>query len=51
MGHGGGAQQGQQKRRDSRFSPDEELYTEDRPYTEPVIGQRRRKDVQDKESK
>ncbi len=51
MGHGGGGQQGQQKRRDSRFAPDEELYTEDRPYTEPVIGQRRRKDVQDKESK
>ncbi|MGW0160356.1 PPE domain-containing protein [Mycobacterium sp. NPDC003323] len=50
MGHGG-AQQGQQKRRDPRFAPDEELYTEDRPYTEPVIGNRRRKDVQDKEPK
>lgn len=50
MGHGG-AQQGQQKRRDPRFAPDEELYTEDRPYTEPVIGNRRRKDLPDKESK
>jgi hypothetical protein len=50
MGHGGG-QQGREKRRDPRFAPDEELYVEDRAYTEPVIGNRRRKDVQDKESK
>jgi hypothetical protein len=50
MGHGGG-QQGKEKRRDPRFAPDEELYVEDRAYTEPVIGNRRRKDVQDKESK
>lgn len=50
MGHGGG-QQGREKRRDPRFAPDEELYVEDRAYTEPVIGNRRRKDLQDKESK
>jgi ESX-1 secreted protein B PE domain len=50
MGHGGG-QQGKEKRRDARFSPDEDVYVEDRPYTEPVIGNRRRKDVQDKEPK
>lgn len=50
MGHGGG-QQGKEKRRDARFAPDEEIYVEDRAYTEPVIGNRRRKDVQDKESK
>lgn len=50
MGHGGGMQ-GKEKRRDPRFAPDEELYVEDRAYTEPVIGNRRRKDVQDKESK
>ena len=50
MGHGGG-QQGKEKRRDPRFAPDEELYVEERAYTEPVVGNRRRKDVQDKESK
>jgi hypothetical protein len=32
--------QGQQKRRDARFAADEEEYVEDRPYTEPVIGNR-----------
>ncbi len=50
MGHGG-AQQGKEKRRDPRFAPDEELYVEDRPYTEPVIGNRRRRDIQDKDAK
>ncbi|MDZ7885850.1 MAG: hypothetical protein U5N53_24405 [Mycobacterium sp.] len=50
MGHGGG-QQGKEKRRDPRFAPDDELYVEERAYTEPVIGNRRRKDVQDKEPK
>lgn len=49
MGHGG--QQGREKRRDPRFAPDEDVYVEDRAYTEPVIGNRRRKDVQDKEPK
>ncbi|MEO3759851.1 hypothetical protein ABGB19_16380 [Mycobacterium sp. B14F4] len=44
MGHGAGAQQGKEKRRDPRLAPDEDLYTEDRPWTEAVIGQRRRRD-------
>ncbi|OBI82482.1 hypothetical protein [Mycobacterium sp. E740] len=44
MGHGAGAQQGKEKRRDPRLAPDEELYTEDRPWTEAVIGNRRRRD-------
>ena len=44
--------QGKEKRRDPNLAPDEDLYTEDRPWTEAVIGNRRRKDVQDgKESK
>lgn len=50
MGHGGGMQ-GKEKRRDPRLAPDEELYVEDRPHSEPVIGNRRRRDVQDKEPK
>jgi hypothetical protein len=51
--HGAGHQnQGKDKRRDPNLSPDEDLYTEDRPWTEAVIGNRRRRDVQDgKESK
>ena len=50
--HGAGAQQGKEKRRDPRLAPDEDLYTEERPWTEAVIGNRRRKDVQDgKEAK
>ncbi|MBI3224114.1 MAG: hypothetical protein HYZ39_03535 [Mycolicibacterium cosmeticum] len=52
MGHGaGGAQQGKEKRRDPNLSPDEELYTEDRPWTEGVIGARRRRDTPDKDQK
>ena len=47
MGHGGGHQQGKEKRRDPGLSPDEALYEEDRPWTEAVIGNRRRKDVQE----
>jgi hypothetical protein len=47
MGHGAGAQQGKEKRRDPRLAPDEDLYTEDRSWTEAVIGQRRRREVQD----
>jgi hypothetical protein len=43
-----GGQQGKEKRRDSRVAPDEDLYTEDRPWTEAVIGSRRRRDVQDR---
>ena len=52
MGHGAGQNQGKEKRRDPNLAPDEDLYTEDRPWTEAVIGNRRRKDVPDgKESK
>ncbi|WP_343603242.1 PPE domain-containing protein [Mycobacterium sp.] len=43
---GHGAQQGKEKRRSPGLSPDEELYKEDRPWTEQVIGARRRKDTQ-----
>ncbi|WP_333889839.1 PPE domain-containing protein [Mycolicibacterium gadium] len=46
--HGGhGAQQGKEKRRDPRTAPDEDLYVEDRPWTEGVVGNRRRREVQD----
>jgi ESX-1 secreted protein B PE domain/PPE family len=46
--HGAGhGNQGKEKRRDPSLSPDEDLYTEDRPWTEPVIGNRRRRDVQE----
>ena len=46
--HGAGAgQQGKEKRRDPRLAPDEDLYTEDRAWTEGVIGNRRRKEVQE----
>ncbi|BBY80983.1 hypothetical protein H7I53_04935 [Mycolicibacterium pulveris] len=42
--HGGvGAGQGREKRRNPDLAPDEELYTEDRPWTEAVIGNRRRR--------
>ena len=42
-----GGAQGKEKRRDPRTAPDEDLYTEDRPWTEGVVGNRRRKEVQD----
>jgi hypothetical protein len=42
-----GAQQGREKRRDPLTAPDEDLYTEDRAWTEAVIGNRRRRDVHD----
>lgn len=47
--HGGGHGQGgaKEKKRTPGLSPDEDIYTEDRPWTEAVIGNRRRKDVQD----
>lgn len=45
MGHGAGAQQGKEKKRDPRLAPDEDLYTEDRPWTEAVIGNRRRREA------
>jgi hypothetical protein len=50
MGHGGAHNQGKEKRRDPNLAPDEDLYSEDRPWTEAVIGNRRRRDVQDKEA-
>ncbi|EHI14079.1 antigen MTB48 [Mycolicibacterium thermoresistibile ATCC 19527] len=52
MGAGGGQNQGKEKRRDANLSPDEDLYKEDRPWTEGIIGNRRRKESQEgKESK
>ncbi|MFV1365509.1 hypothetical protein AAHH97_19015, partial [Mycolicibacterium elephantis] len=43
--HGGaGAGQGREKRRNPDLAPDEDLYTEDRPWTEGVIGNRRRRE-------
>ena len=46
--HGAGhGNQGKDKRRDPNLSPDEDLYTEDREWTEGVIGLRRRRDVPD----
>lgn len=51
-GHGGIGQGGKEKGRSPALAADEEIYTEDRPWTEAIIGNRRRKDVQDgKESK
>jgi hypothetical protein len=47
MAHGAGQTQGKEKRRDPGLAPDEDLYTEDRPWTEAVIGNRRRREVQD----
>jgi hypothetical protein len=46
-GRGGGG--GQERKRTPGLSPDEELYVEDRPYTETVIGHRPRRET--KESK
>jgi hypothetical protein len=49
-GHGQGG--GKERRRTPGLSPDEELYKEDREWTEGVIGHRKRRDVQDgKDSK
>jgi hypothetical protein len=42
-----GGVQGKEKRRDPRTAPDEDLYTEDRPWTEGVVGNRRRREVHD----
>lgn len=47
MAHGAGAPQGKEKRRDPKLAPDEILYTEDRPWTEAVVGNRRRREVLD----
>jgi hypothetical protein len=44
--------QNQEKKRNPAVAQDEELYTEDRPWTEAVIGNRRRRETQEgKESK
>jgi hypothetical protein len=43
-GHGQG---GKEKKRNPGLSPDENIYAEEREWTEPVIGQRRRRDVAD----
>ena len=49
-GAGMGGQQGE-KKRNPAVAQDEELYTEERPWTEAVIGNRRRRGTQeDKES-
>lgn len=51
-GHGAHGMGGKEKRRTAGLSPDEELYKEDREWTEGVIGARRRKETPDsKESK
>jgi hypothetical protein len=44
-GHGQGG--GKERKRTPGLAPDEDVYSEDRPWTEAVIGNRRRKDVQD----
>ena len=50
--HGAGhGIQGKEKRRDPNLSSDVDLYTEHRSWTEAVIGNRRRRDVQDRDSK
>jgi hypothetical protein len=52
MGHGAGhGNQGKEKRRDPGLAPDESLYTEDRPWTDGVIGRQRRREVSDKDAK
>jgi hypothetical protein len=47
--HGGGHGQGggKEKKRNPALAPDENIYAEERPWTEPVIGNRRRKEVAD----
>lgn len=45
-GHGQGSQ-GKEKRRNPGLSPDEDIYIEDRQYTEGIIGRRKRKPGQD----
>ncbi|AMD53540.1 hypothetical protein ATO49_00290 [Mycolicibacterium fortuitum subsp. fortuitum DSM 46621 = ATCC 6841 = JCM 6387] len=45
MGGGHGQGQGKEKRRDPKLAEDEDLYIEDRAYTEGIIGRRARKDT------
>ncbi|KZS60558.1 hypothetical protein A4G27_08815 [Mycobacterium kansasii] len=46
LGRGGGDEPGARKGK-PRVKGEESLYTEDRPHTESVIGQRRRRDPSD----
>lgn len=46
-GQGGHSQGGKERRRTPGLAPDEELYKEDREWTEGVVGHRKRRDVQD----
>lgn len=46
--HGGGAQAGKEKQRTPGVAPDEELYSEDRPWTEGIIGRSERRAGQGK---
>jgi hypothetical protein len=48
MGHGGNREGGKEKKRNPNLSPEESLYVEDRPFTDPVIGHTRRTKVEDK---
>lgn len=48
MGHGGNREGGKEKKRNAGLSPDEVLYTEDRAFTDGVIGHRRRTKIDDK---
>jgi hypothetical protein len=48
MGGGHGAPAGSEKKRTPGLSPDEELYTEDRPHTEGIIGRPERRAGQGK---
>jgi hypothetical protein len=47
--HGAGQGQGggKERKRTPGLAPDEDIYSEDRPWTEAVIGNRRRREVQD----
>ena len=47
MGGHGQNQSGKEKRRTPGLSPDEDMYVEDREYTEEVIGARKRRTLQD----
>ena len=47
LGAGHGQGQGKEKRRNAQLAEDEDLYKEDRAWTEAVIGRRARKDVKD----
>jgi len=50
MAHAAGAGHASEKKRNPQVAQDEDLYTEDRPWTEAVIGNRRRRPESGKES-